>query len=109
MYEDATQGDPFERAGVGQWYMTENSYYVAFMSTIMSRTDELLDSVWCHVRFYSADTLMKEDSTLYRHDWGTFWSVASFDEAGDVGRAIVNSDTMSTLFSMNIYTWLSYE
>jgi len=107
-YETIYLEEVFETNETIQWHIdTQFGYFIRSYSDITQRIEGVYDSVWYHTRYFVEDSLLSEDSTLYRYGWGSFWEAAVFQEVESKGFAIGESYFYPVLLPIDVYSWIS--
>lgn len=93
-----------------QWFIDwDNGYFAKLYSEAIQQEPGDYDSVMVHVSWYMEDSLVCQDSSYFRNDWGYFWDVTHFTEEGDKGYAISHSDTFPTIYPIIPFVRLSFK
>lgn len=108
IYEPIHLEEIFETNETLQWNIDmQYGYFIKSYSEVTQRVDGIYDSIWYHTKYFMEDSLLSEDSVLYRYGWGKFWEVAEFQEVGSKGFAIGESDFYPVVLSLDVYSWIS--
>ncbi|MBC8436862.1 hypothetical protein H8D85_00910 [bacterium] len=68
IYEPIHLEEIFETNETLQWNIDmQYGYFIKSYSEVTQRVDGIYDSIWYHTKYFMEDSLLSEDSVLYRY------------------------------------------